>query len=86
MARRPGLKTLPFVQVETILRKERAEQRDVYAPLSALRLDIADPLAPPGRRYRALLREGTREHTLRLHDYIRRSWKFIVGPVKTAEA
>ena len=25
-----------------------------------------------------------REHTLRLHDYLRRSWKFIIGPVPPA--
>ena len=29
--------------------------------------------------------ELVREHTLRLHDYIRRSWKFITGPVPPAE-
>ncbi len=28
-----------------------------------------------------LASELVREHTLRLHDYIRRSWNFIVGPV-----
>jgi DNA-binding GntR family transcriptional regulator len=31
-----------------------------------------------------LASELVREHTLRLHDYIRRSWKFITGPVETA--
>ena len=24
-----------------------------------------------------------REHTLRLHDYIRRSWKYFVGPAES---
>jgi DNA-binding GntR family transcriptional regulator len=33
-----------------------------------------------------LASELVREHTLRLHDYIRRSWKFIVGPLDPAEA
>jgi DNA-binding GntR family transcriptional regulator len=28
--------------------------------------------------------ELVREHTLRLHDYIRRSWKYIIGPEETA--
>jgi len=32
-----------------------------------------------------LASELVREHTLRLHDYIRRSWKFFVGPVPPAE-
>jgi DNA-binding GntR family transcriptional regulator len=27
-----------------------------------------------------LASELVREHTLRLHEYIRRSWEFIVGP------
>ena len=31
-----------------------------------------------------LASELVRKHTLRLHDYIRRSWKFIVGPVPPA--
>ncbi len=31
-----------------------------------------------------LASELVREHTLRLHNYIRRSWKFIVGPVPPA--
>ena len=31
-----------------------------------------------------LASELVREHTLRLHTYIRRSWKFIVGPVPPA--
>ncbi len=32
-----------------------------------------------------LASELVREHTLRLHNYIRRSWKFIIGPVPPAE-
>jgi len=32
-----------------------------------------------------LASELVREHTLRLHDYIRRSWKFIVGTGEPAE-
>ncbi len=31
-----------------------------------------------------LASELVREHTLRLHTYIRRSWKFIIGPVPRA--
>jgi len=33
-----------------------------------------------------LASELVREHTMRLHDYIRRSWKFIIGTVEAAGA
>ena len=33
-----------------------------------------------------LASELVREHTLRLHTYIRRSWKFIVGPVELPDS
>ncbi|MGR3718202.1 MAG: GntR family transcriptional regulator [Thermohalobaculum sp.] len=33
-----------------------------------------------------LASELVREHTLRLHDYIRRSWKYFVGPIELADS
>jgi hypothetical protein len=55
MARRPGLKTIALDHLEGVLRRERAEQQDVYAPLSRMRLDVRNPLAPIGERYQVAL-------------------------------
>ena len=47
---------MPFSRVEPLVRKRRADQRDIYVPLSALRVDIADPFARPADRYRVSVR------------------------------
>lgn len=51
MARRVGLRALELSRVEDVLRKARSEQHDAYAPLSQIRPDIRDPLAPLEDRF-----------------------------------
>lgn len=68
MARRPQVKAMPLSSVGRIIDKERRELRDAYAPLSALTVEIADPLAPGPDRFRARLRETGATHTLKFTE------------------
>ncbi|MBM4319310.1 MAG: hypothetical protein FJ125_04950 [Deltaproteobacteria bacterium] len=60
MARRPGLKTMPLIQVRCRLEAERRDTWDLYLPLSRLRLEVHDSLAPLAGRFR--LRLDADEH------------------------
>ena len=46
MARTPGLINLPLEQVAQVVRRERTDQWDLYAPLEEVQLDIGEPLGP----------------------------------------
>lgn len=66
MARRIGLRSVPLHAVEAQLRRERAGNRDVYAPLTNLAITVSDPLSPPHGRFRLRGRIGGREEVLDL--------------------
>ncbi|MBN1444172.1 MAG: hypothetical protein JXA90_15785 [Planctomycetes bacterium] len=66
MARRPGLTTMPLSIVQSILRKERSDLSDVYAPLRDLAVEIANPALCGPERFQVQLRRGTSMQALRL--------------------
>ncbi|UCF68565.1 MAG: hypothetical protein JSV80_04515, partial [Acidobacteriota bacterium] len=51
MARTPGLRTMPIKEVARQLEKARADRSDLYAPLSAVRLKLRDPLGVAEQRF-----------------------------------
>lgn len=65
MARRPGLKDVPLDAVEKMLRRQRADRRDVYAPLSDTRLEVRNSLGPLEGRYWVIVKDGQAERRLR---------------------
>jgi hypothetical protein len=67
MARRPGLNHFDLETVEYRVQKERRHQRDLYAPLSDIRLDVASPEPVEGpERFRLAVVEGARERKLKV--------------------
>ncbi|MBI4602939.1 MAG: hypothetical protein HY721_13360 [Planctomycetes bacterium] len=67
-SRQPGLRAIPLSGVERVLRKERSGQRDTYAPLEALRLEVRDPLGLLPERFVVFVRTEQRELELRLTE------------------
>jgi hypothetical protein len=66
MARRLGLRRHRFREAHHLLGRERSGQRDVYSPLSRMRLEIGEPLAPPHLRYRARVEDEGRTRAMSL--------------------
>lgn len=60
MARRPGLRAVPLTEVRRKVAAERAEQRDLYAPLSKVRLDLGETPGPLPDRFRVYVEDGER--------------------------
>ena len=58
MARRPGLKTIPISKIEKILHRERGSQWDLYLPLSGMKVEIKDSLAPLKERFQVCVDRG----------------------------
>lgn len=79
MARRTGMRPRALGQVEEIVRRERANRSDVYAPLGALRLDVADATGAIEDRFRAVLHDGGGEHRLRMTPTALRQLCAIAG-------
>lgn len=66
MARRRGLRRHRFREAHHLLAKERTGLRDLYSPLSRMRLEIGSPLAPAHLRYRACVEDDGRTRTMAL--------------------
>lgn len=66
MARRAGVRAMPLSAAGEVLRTQRADTRDIYAPLSSLRIDIGDPLQAPEKRFRLVRRTNGGDQVLRL--------------------
>lgn len=63
---RAGLKAIPLRAVASRLRRERAGNRDVYAPLTDLTVSVAEPLLEPHRRFRLRGRIGGKDEKMAL--------------------
>ena len=61
MARRRGLRRHRLRDAHALLQRERANQRDIYSPLSRVGLEIGRPLGRPHLRYRRSFREALEE-------------------------
>jgi len=73
------MKAMTLDVAEARVRKQRVEQRDVYAPLSALELKIRDPMAPLQGRYCGFITEGKTRMPIRLSDTALRQIGGITG-------
>lgn len=60
MARRVGIHGLPLTAAEEVIAAQRKGKFDLYAALNDLRLEVHDPLAPLGSRFKVEVRDGKR--------------------------
>ena len=60
MARRPGLRAVPLTHVQKLVTTERAGQRDLYAPLAKVHLDLGETLGPLEHRFRVYVEDEER--------------------------
>jgi len=69
MARRPGMKSVPLSAMEKIVQKARKDQRDLYRPLSDIRIALSrKTLVPLEDRFELILEEGGRPRQFRLSE------------------
>ena len=66
MARRIGLNVMPLEQVREVVLRERADQWDLYAPLSHARIEVGGSLDPVEQRYTLTVPDRDRDRNLRL--------------------